>query len=206
MDKVILRPGRSEDARPAARLIFSTGPLSFNVAFGSEDRALSILWRLFTRPWTIVSYLYCTVAELHGNVAGILILYDHSIAQRIQFPTALELLRHAGPLVILFRLPVFLRQNSSNPNPKTHEMFVANVAVDPRFQGNGIGKLLMKHAESAACARSCSRISLSVRRDNASAIGLYRSLGYIVRHDHTDPWLKIRYGHPGTLHMTKNTL
>lgn len=57
------------------------------------------------------------------------------------------------------------------------EGFIANVAVSPAFRRRGIARALVSAALSDGV--SLSRISLEVRVSNASAIALYRSLGFV---------------------------
>lgn len=203
MDKVFLRPAHPQDARPAARLIYSTGPASFNLAFGSHDRAISLLERLFAKPGTISSYRYATVATLNSRVVGILVLTDTDAAHQTQALTGLELLRLVGPLFILFRLPVYLRQSGSSQRPKPGELFISDVAVAPEFHGKGIGRLLMREAERIAREKSYKKLALEVSESNLQAISLYTSLGYTVTSEFADPWLKWRFGLSGVYRMSK---
>jgi ribosomal protein S18 acetylase RimI-like enzyme len=58
-----------------------------------------------------------------------------------------------------------------------------SVGVDPRYQGRGLGRLLVERALAWTDGPGCadppvSRIELSVRADNPRAIALYRSLGF----------------------------
>ena len=51
-------------------------------------------------------------------------------------------------------------------------------AVDPPFRGQGVGTRLLNAAEQAASSRDCIHLRLEVRRDNTSAIDLYKGNGY----------------------------
>lgn len=51
-------------------------------------------------------------------------------------------------------------------------------AVDPDWRGRGVGRRLLEAAEQAARAHDCLYLRLEVRRDNAAAITLYKSVGY----------------------------
>lgn len=53
-----------------------------------------------------------------------------------------------------------------------------SIAVDPGMGGRGVGRALMLAAERGAAARGREALSLEVRSDNASAVGLYEKLGY----------------------------
>lgn len=55
---------------------------------------------------------------------------------------------------------------------------IANIAIDPRFQGQGIGGSLMKFAESKARENSYPEIHLATHALLNENIALYRHLGW----------------------------
>ncbi len=57
---------------------------------------------------------------------------------------------------------------------------VMTVAVAPRAQGRGLGRLLLAELERRARARGAGHVILEVRADNAAAIGLYERSGFAV--------------------------
>lgn len=77
--------------------------------------------------------------------------------------------------------------------PYTHKArrlhLVANVAVDPAFRNQGIGKALISRALQYSRQFGVREVWLQVKRDNESAIGMYQQLGF--RRDHClDVWKK----------------
>jgi ribosomal protein S18 acetylase RimI-like enzyme len=56
--------------------------------------------------------------------------------------------------------------------------FIANVAVDPKFRGQGIGRKLTSRALQHVREHNGSSVILQVREDNPTAIHLYQSLGF----------------------------
>ncbi len=62
--------------------------------------------------------------------------------------------------------------------PPERQGEVVEVAVDPAWQGRGLGQALLKHAEAYARRRGCRTLVLWVGRENARAIRLYKKLGY----------------------------
>lgn len=52
------------------------------------------------------------------------------------------------------------------------------LAVNPTFQGNGLGRTLMAALIAAAATRSIETLTLDVRGDNRGAAALYESLGF----------------------------
>ena len=62
----------------------------------------------------------------------------------------------------------------------TDHLLVENVAVAPAFQGQGLGRFLMAHAERLASAQGHAEIRLYTNQRFAENIRLYRALGYRI--------------------------
>jgi ribosomal-protein-alanine N-acetyltransferase len=58
------------------------------------------------------------------------------------------------------------------------EVHILNVAVDPRYRGQGVGALLMREALREARERGAVAVTLEVRRSNVAARRLYDSFGF----------------------------
>ena len=204
-ESLILRPAEPKDAPQAAALFYSTGHPAFNLAFGSQDKAISIIRRLFARPGNPMSFEHTTVAELKGQVIGILTVTDRTIEAQTQPQMGAELLRICGPLPLLARLPIHLRLQRLTRLAQDGELCIEDIAVAPQVRGKKIGRLLMQEAERLARRKSYTLISLYVLRDNFQAIGFYHRLGYVCDEERTDCWLARRYGFRGFLRMVKPT-
>ena len=61
-----------------------------------------------------------------------------------------------------------------------HRGWVNYLAVDPAFQGRGLGRVLMREAERRLQAIGCPKLNLQVRSDNGAVLAFYRALGYEV--------------------------
>jgi GNAT superfamily N-acetyltransferase len=59
-----------------------------------------------------------------------------------------------------------------------HRGWVNYLAVDPAYQGHGLGRLLMREAERRLLAAGCPKVNLQVRTSNERAVAFYRHLGY----------------------------
>jgi ribosomal protein S18 acetylase RimI-like enzyme len=69
-------------------------------------------------------------------------------------------------------------QGSTAKAPKQLSFGILSIAVDPRFQGQGAGKLLMAASETVARAQGFAEMNLSVHPANQQAIRFYESLGW----------------------------
>ncbi|WP_413334981.1 N-acetyltransferase family protein [Brevibacterium sp. GP-SGM9] len=65
----------------------------------------------------------------------------------------------------------------ARPTHRPH-VDVEKVAVDPRTQGQGIGRMLMNALIASAREAEVEVITLDLRGDNTAAIALYESLGF----------------------------
>jgi ribosomal protein S18 acetylase RimI-like enzyme len=66
-------------------------------------------------------------------------------------------------------------------------LLVENVAVSPSFQGRGLGRRLMAHAEQLAAASGFREIRLYTNQRFVENIELYRRLGYRVDREEVLP-------------------
>jgi ribosomal-protein-alanine N-acetyltransferase len=59
------------------------------------------------------------------------------------------------------------------------EAHITNIAVDPKWRGQGLGRVLMEEVEKIARQKKALRILLEVRPSNHAALSLYHSLDYM---------------------------
>jgi ribosomal-protein-alanine N-acetyltransferase len=58
------------------------------------------------------------------------------------------------------------------------EAWLLGIGVDPEARGLGYGRLLLEHGLARLQADGARAVRMTVRPDNTTAIGLYRSLGF----------------------------
>lgn len=59
---------------------------------------------------------------------------------------------------------------------------IANIAVDPNYQGKGYGQKLMDTLIQYCEEKECENITLEVRVSNEAAIALYQKNGFVISH------------------------
>jgi GNAT superfamily N-acetyltransferase len=64
--------------------------------------------------------------------------------------------------------------------PETDHLLIENVAVSPPFQGHGLGRKLMAHAERVAASLGHDEVRLYTNKLFAENVQLYSKLGYQV--------------------------
>ncbi len=60
-----------------------------------------------------------------------------------------------------------------------HRGWINYLAVDPEARRRGLGRDLMRHAESELLKRGCPKINLQIRASNTEALGFYRAIGFL---------------------------
>ena len=81
----------------------------------------------------------------------------------------IDLLRLEGRLVALIQMI-----------PKPDHLLIENVAVAPGFQGRGLGRMLLAHAERVAAALGHAEVRLYTNKAFAENLRLYLAFGYRV--------------------------
>lgn len=76
------------------------------------------------------------------------------------------------------------------------QLLIENVAVAPRFQGQGLGRMLLAHAEAIARDLGRTRVRLYTNQKFTENLRLYGRLGYVVDREED-------LGVAVTVHMSK---
>jgi ribosomal protein S18 acetylase RimI-like enzyme len=63
-------------------------------------------------------------------------------------------------------------------NRDMRPLFVEELAVDPNYQGTGVGSFIMEQIEHAARLRGCTHIVLEVAENNEDALRFYRKRNF----------------------------
>ncbi len=175
-----LRPAKPSDKQSAGRLLREalTPELADAVfGLGVEGGATGYLERLFGRTGTLWSYDLATLAEIDGQVVGLVSHAPWTELARRYRATLWAYLRVYGPrraFKLLPRLRALIR--ASPPVPPDH-WFVPYLAVSREHRGNGVAKALLAGVHRRA-DRESSACSLYVLAENRVAREFYRQAGY----------------------------
>jgi len=69
--------------------------------------------------------------------------------------------------------------------PAPDHLLIENIAVSPAYQGRGLGRHLMDHAEKVAASRGCAEIRLYTNKLFAENVRLYQKAGYGIDREET---------------------
>lgn len=200
-----LRRAKPSDKQSAGRLLREalTPELADAVfGLGVEGGATSYLERLFGRTGTLWSYDLATLAEIDGQVVGLVSQAPWTELARRYRATLWAYLRVYGPrraFKLLPRLRALIR--ASPPVPPDH-WFVPYLAVSREHRGNGVAKALLAgvHRRADLYASGC---SLYVLADNQAAREFYRQAGYVEATTKASPQLCDLAGTNGRLRMDR---
>ena len=149
---VAVRPGRSADAA-AAELVFAAAADAYATLAGSAERARRILSMMWARPGHSASFEHALVAEIDGEVVGVLIGFPARDRYRLHRALLLGSLRHLSPRrwpLLVASLPQIVL---ATPRPPRGAYYVGTIAVARDARRRGVGSTLGRHAEIAAHER-----------------------------------------------------
>jgi len=70
------------------------------------------------------------------------------------------------------------KENAPIKSKKPSSLGILSIAVDPSYQRQGVGELLIKEIEGKAWENNYSRLHLTVHPENLSAVNFYQKLGW----------------------------
>ena len=131
---------------------------------------IDTLTAICAQPDTQYSYTNTLVAEVDGEIAGIMITVDGAI-YRMQrenmFPQLKDLFNTAfGP-----------GWEEMEDEAQTGELYVDSIAVFPAYRHRGIGTTLLSHAQQRAKELNIPLVTLAVEPSNTAKV-LYHELGF----------------------------
>jgi len=157
------RPARKEDCATIARLysISSDGVADYVWTQLAEpgENILDVGRRRYEHEDSVFSYHNCTIAEVDGEIAGMLVAFPMQVDPRAEPDT--------DPVLAPFSR---LEEDGS--------FYICGVALFEQFRGRKIGSHFMQLAESRARELGLNKTSLIVFEKNEGACRLYNRLGY----------------------------
>lgn len=204
-DEITSRPSRPEDCNFAGELIYSTGRCFFDYIFGADRmKTFNLLALLYKKRAGIFSHRFSTVAENRGAVAGLVLVYDGWQRRFHALLNDFHVFMHCSPVAIvkmLYRDFYFKKFIKRIPH---RSLYIAHLAVVPKFQGRGIGRLLLEHAIEAAKSSRYATCSLDVLIKNIVAVKLYQKMGFSIFKEIRHKGLEEQYQLEGQFRMIKN--
>jgi ribosomal protein S18 acetylase RimI-like enzyme len=176
---VAVRPATPVD--PVDSLLYLSAKPYYDAYAGSEARARALLAAVYQRPGHAASFDVCAVAELEGELAGVIAWFPVSEGDE----RARRFVSLTAPRVPPWRWPALLRHLRAaglvSPHPPPRMLYVDALAVDPAFRRRGVARALLARAEQAAAEQRLDGVALDTGLHNAPARALYEATGYNER-------------------------
>ena len=196
-----IKPVSASDLAGVARVHCAAFPASALTALGREAVRRYYDWQL-SGPHDAVSIAavrsaelvgFCVAGRFNGAMSGFLRKNRLFLAARVLTHPSLV----CNPLVrdrLALALRLLKRRHGGpKAKPRQASFDVLSIAVDPRIQGSGGGKLLLDECEAEAARRGFRVMNLSVETGNLRAVRFYERNG----------WTKTPADGPWTGRMTK---
>lgn len=166
----MIGPAKKEDVQEVLPLMFAAiGNIAYTLA-GTDDQAEAerILADFFTREDNRISYKHVLVDRREEGVAGMLISYAGDGAAALDEPFVTRPGREKGA-----RSGEIIAVEA-----EAGEYYLDSIAVDERFQGQGIAKSLISAFEQKGLEEGYNKLSLIVEPYNTRAYALYKKLNF----------------------------
>lgn len=177
---ITIRRAKISDASYIAEGIFS----AFLLDNHAQDEAVSLhekwietLTNICAQADTHYSYTNTFIAELDGEVAGMMIAVD---GQNYRFQRE----KMYPQLKSLFDIAFGKGWEDMEDEAKLGEYYIDSLSVDPIYRHRGVGTALIAHAKQQAKALNIDRVTLAVEPMNSAKM-LYQRMGFSYEREMT---------------------
>lgn len=203
-DTVSIRPALPADGHLAADLIFATGPDLFDFVFyRDKQKNLDLIKRLFAEETNSFSHSCAHMAELAGQIAGLVHVVDVEEKKLGNRTLGGCLVKEIGWFACLIRMPRFIIVDRLIPEIGKNTYYIQHLATRKNFRGRGIGRSLLEFCEQQAVRRRLDRLMLDVESKNDAAIRLYQSFGFRITREIDSRVFRRKYDFEGLYRMVK---
>ena len=204
MEGLTFRKATPADTDRIAEIMFSEPrPEAIRgIGLGRIDRVRAIGRAYVRMPGSPKGWQWIVVAELDGEVVGVMQAGDSAAPFRITPRLVLQAIRIYGIPDVFRLLQVARADRRVQTDRPAGEYHVFELHVDSRYRNRGIGAALLRYAEEDARKGGHRLMSLQVLTSNP-ARRLYERAGFRVTDTRTDPDFERFTGAAGTHRMVK---
>jgi ribosomal protein S18 acetylase RimI-like enzyme len=202
MEGLAFRKATPEDTERIAEIMFEEpGQEAVGLAL-DEERAREIAKAMVRLPGSPKGWQHTVLAELEGEPVGVLQAGVNPVSVTVTPRLALTALRIFGPVGVFKLLPRLRARGRLDMKASEGSYHIAELHVDLRLRGRGMGGAMLEYAQKEAGKRGCRRMSLTTNTTNP-ARRLYERHGYRVVETRTDPAYQRYTGIEGRVLMVK---
>lgn len=182
MTQITFRPCTPEDLQQAVPLMYSAGPVAFDIVFNDTHTAQSkaFLQAAFLRSGGEFSHDQHLAIIRNDELVGLggIKTAKHTLPFTLQ--AALVIFKFYAFTSAIRTIIRGLRMESILRPPKKRIAMIHNLAISSDFQGEGLGTQLIAQLEQKMKKSDYKIAALNVDGDNPRAKALYQKLGYQV--------------------------
>ncbi len=195
------RPCIADDVEQAVPLILSSGPDAFRYVFQNKHHSPGeFLHYAFVRKGGEFGYGNHYALLQQDRIVGIGSIFDGSKAQGFMVKDFFNIINFYG-LSCFGVVARGLRAERIIPPPRSSEVCIGHLGIDPTVQSQGLGTKLIELLKQQCPLKSGQHYMLDVSEENPRAKALYERLGFQVTKHRTSNY-RNEYGHvPGHFRM-----
>lgn len=180
MAKIVFRPCVPDDLAQAVPLIYSAGPIAFDIVFNDTHvgQSKEFLQAAFIKPGGEFSYDQHLAMIKDDKLVGLGGIKTAKQTPRFTLHAAIAIFRFYSFSSAIRTVIRGLKIESILRPPKKRVAMIHNLAVATDLQGEGLGTKLIAQLELKMKESGYNIAALDVDGDNARAKALYQKLGY----------------------------
>ena len=182
MAQITFRPCTPDDLEQAVPLIYSAGPVAFDIAFNDTHvtQSKAFLQAAFVRSGGEFSYDQHLAIIRDDKLVGLGGIKTAKQTPSFTLQAALSIFSFYSLTSAVRTIIRGLKVESILKPPKKHIAMIHNLAVTSDFRGEGLGTQLIAQLERKMKEDGYKVAALDVDGDNPRAKALYQKLGYQV--------------------------
>ena len=170
----MIRAAKPTDAEEVVPLVIQAmGKLAKKLTNVEDDEIINRIFKhFFQQKNNQYSYENTLVFEDGGKILGSLNAYDGRKLLQLRQPFLAYLAEH-------------YQANNSDQGTETQsgEFYLDTISVNPKAQGKGIGKQLIKAGIDWAKQLGHHTVGLLVEQNNGRALKLYQNMGFVIQNE-----------------------
>jgi ribosomal protein S18 acetylase RimI-like enzyme len=179
-ERPLVRPAGPDDAGVVSQLLYETATGMYDIYAGGARRALRILGAAYVRPGTSASQEVVWVAELDGEVAGVVAAFPVSEGDRRASRFLRITLARTPPWRWPATMRIFQSGADSTPVPPPGAFYIDALATLSRFRRRGVATALLAESDRLALRAGLGAVALDTAATNAAAQALYERAGFTI--------------------------